>query len=413
MLGLGNIKSPLTGGDMEDPITTQDMVIAPSVRETASEDGAVLLDIEQGICFSLNPVGLRIWELLKKRHSVDQIADALAQDFPVSRSQLLSDVVEFLQSLEAKRLIHRADHTVAKQSWLTRSFPVGKGTRTTPLEHTSGDSSCGTLGEDHRGPHVDNSTDNGRRARHLENHHRPSRSRMGHDKQRVLDEMAPRATVAFLVPHKVDRSFLYGFPVTHLYRVMRFVDHNHGAAWDQVVHCVVIQGNDAQSKLASIQPLAHNCRHSKFFCALRHQPRFIEADVALKCEGKRPIRVSEGPLFCSLVGLCRALRHVLGIFQSHAEGLQDRGIGYLVAFAKALGLKNVRHGLAIFHVGESPTSNPIALIVGAARDLAGEALDRHPREVKFFPKSSKPFPRARHDYYSGRRADSVLEVCTC
>ena len=126
MFGLGNIKSPLTGGDMEDLSTTQDMVIAPSVRETASEDGAVLLDIEQGICFSLNPVGLRIWELLKKRHSVDQIADTLAQDFPISRSQLLFDVVEFLQSLEAKRLIHRADHTVAKQSWLTRVFPWAK-----------------------------------------------------------------------------------------------------------------------------------------------------------------------------------------------------------------------------------------------------------------------------------------------
>jgi hypothetical protein len=42
---------------MEDPIATEDIVIAPGVRETASEDGAVLLDIEQGICFSLNPVG--------------------------------------------------------------------------------------------------------------------------------------------------------------------------------------------------------------------------------------------------------------------------------------------------------------------------------------------------------------------
>ena len=98
---------------MEEPIiTTEDIVIAPGVRETASEDGAVLLDIEQGICFSLNPVGLKIWELLKKRYSVDQIADALVQDFTVPRSQLLSDVVEFLQSLEAKRLIRRSGHTV-------------------------------------------------------------------------------------------------------------------------------------------------------------------------------------------------------------------------------------------------------------------------------------------------------------
>ena len=126
MLGLSNIRVH-RGGAMEDPIiSTEDIVIAPGVRETASEDGAVLLDIEQGICFSLNPVGLRIWELLKKRYSVDQIADSLAQNFPVSRSQLLSDVVEFLQSLEGKRLIRRPGHTVATRSWLTRIFPWAK-----------------------------------------------------------------------------------------------------------------------------------------------------------------------------------------------------------------------------------------------------------------------------------------------
>jgi hypothetical protein len=111
---------------VESQITAEDMVIAPGVRETASEDGAVLLDIEQGICFSLNPIGLKIWGLLKTHHSVDEIADDLAQDFPVSRSQLLSDVVEFLQSLEAKHLIHRADHAVPRQSWLRRIFPRTK-----------------------------------------------------------------------------------------------------------------------------------------------------------------------------------------------------------------------------------------------------------------------------------------------
>ena len=111
---------------MENQITAEEMVIAPSVRETASEDGAVLLDIEQGICFSLNPVGLKIWALLKTHHSVDEIADELAHNFPVSRCQVLSDVIEFLQSLEAKRLIHRADRAVARRSWLRRIFPWGK-----------------------------------------------------------------------------------------------------------------------------------------------------------------------------------------------------------------------------------------------------------------------------------------------
>jgi hypothetical protein len=108
---------------MEDLVTTQDIVISPGVRETASEDGAVLLDIEQGICFSLNPVALKIWGMLKNRMSVDQIADALAQDFPVPRPQLVSDVLEFLQALEAKRLIHKPGDTASRRSWLAKILP--------------------------------------------------------------------------------------------------------------------------------------------------------------------------------------------------------------------------------------------------------------------------------------------------
>lgn len=44
--------------DMNQAMSTAELAIAPGVREVASEDGTVLLDVEQGICFSLNPVGL-------------------------------------------------------------------------------------------------------------------------------------------------------------------------------------------------------------------------------------------------------------------------------------------------------------------------------------------------------------------
>ena len=112
---------------MSNPATITDLTIAPGVRETASEDGAVLLDIEQGVCFSLNPVGLRIWELLKRRCSLDEIANALAQDFPVPRAQLLSDAAEFIEALEAKHLIHRAGHNMPKKSWSSRIRGLWKG----------------------------------------------------------------------------------------------------------------------------------------------------------------------------------------------------------------------------------------------------------------------------------------------
>jgi len=111
---------------MSDPATITDFTIAPGVRETASADGAVLLDIEQGICFSLNPVGLRIWELLKKRYSLDQIADDLGQDFPVPRAQLLSDASEFIESLEARHLIHRPGQISSTRSWFSNLSPFRK-----------------------------------------------------------------------------------------------------------------------------------------------------------------------------------------------------------------------------------------------------------------------------------------------
>jgi hypothetical protein len=111
---------------MSEPATITEFTIAPGVRETASEDGAVLLDIEQGVCFSLNPVGLRIWESLKKRCSLDQIADALGQEFSVPRSQLLSDASEFIEALEGKHLIYRSGQISPKKSWFSKMLPLRK-----------------------------------------------------------------------------------------------------------------------------------------------------------------------------------------------------------------------------------------------------------------------------------------------
>ena len=103
-----------------DSIGAREILIPADIRETVSPDGAVLLDIEQGICFSLNPVGLKIWELLKEGQPVDKVADTLANEFPISRQQILADTQEFISALEAKQLIRRAGQTERKKSWFAR-----------------------------------------------------------------------------------------------------------------------------------------------------------------------------------------------------------------------------------------------------------------------------------------------------
>ena len=105
-----------------DPTDFTDLTTVPGAREATSEDGAVLLDIEQGICFSLNPVGLKIWDLLKKNTSLDQIVDALVTEFQVPREQLRSDALEFIDALRAKHLLHRKGEKEPQKSGFVSSF---------------------------------------------------------------------------------------------------------------------------------------------------------------------------------------------------------------------------------------------------------------------------------------------------
>ena len=92
-----------------------------SVRETVNEDGAVLLDIKQGTCFSLNPIASRIWQMLKRGNSLADIANALEGEFGVPRPQIEADVAAFVGELRKRNLIE-ADVPTEKQgrSWISR-----------------------------------------------------------------------------------------------------------------------------------------------------------------------------------------------------------------------------------------------------------------------------------------------------
>lgn len=94
--------------------------VAKGVRETVNQDGAVLLDIEQDLCFSLNPVGTRIWAMIKDGRSVDEIADALEQEFRLPRTQLLTDISDFLKQLENMRLVGEQSSPADKRGLFSR-----------------------------------------------------------------------------------------------------------------------------------------------------------------------------------------------------------------------------------------------------------------------------------------------------
>jgi hypothetical protein len=57
--------------------------------------------------FVLNPVASRIWELLGSPTTADRIAETIAAEFAVSPQHASDDVVEFLDALGTRGLIHQ------------------------------------------------------------------------------------------------------------------------------------------------------------------------------------------------------------------------------------------------------------------------------------------------------------------
>ncbi len=90
---------------MRSAATSADLKPSAGVRNVKTQDGAVLLDIDQGLCFSMNPLGARVWEMLKQNHSIECIADILASEFCIAREQVLEDVRAFLAQLQTQHLL--------------------------------------------------------------------------------------------------------------------------------------------------------------------------------------------------------------------------------------------------------------------------------------------------------------------
>lgn len=76
-------------------------------RQVACEVGseAVLLHLDQGIYYGLNPVGARVWQLLQTPQHVGAIVDVLQQEFEVERERCAQDVRELVAKLVQARLV--------------------------------------------------------------------------------------------------------------------------------------------------------------------------------------------------------------------------------------------------------------------------------------------------------------------
>ena len=83
--------------------------VSEGVRSTHGQDGAIVLDVQQGQMFNLNFVGSRILELLKDGSAQPEIVDEIVREFGISRHLAENDVQDFLQTLRRYRLVENTD----------------------------------------------------------------------------------------------------------------------------------------------------------------------------------------------------------------------------------------------------------------------------------------------------------------
>lgn len=79
--------------------------ISESVRQSITEDGAIVLDVQRGQMLSLNVTGARILELVLDGRDESQIVDEISQAYGAAKEVVRLDVVEFLEALAKHHIL--------------------------------------------------------------------------------------------------------------------------------------------------------------------------------------------------------------------------------------------------------------------------------------------------------------------
>ena len=95
---------------MEEKITVNSIVVVTKDQVSADLSGeAAILNLKSGVYFGLNAVGASIWKLIQEPRSVNEINDALVQEYDVDPDQCEKDLLALLGELLSKELIEVAN----------------------------------------------------------------------------------------------------------------------------------------------------------------------------------------------------------------------------------------------------------------------------------------------------------------
>lgn len=72
---------------------------------------AIIMNLSNGLYFSMDKVGAAVWELMENGHSIGEMTDTLGGHFGADPQTVRGDLVRLLEELLAEGLIHEGDAT--------------------------------------------------------------------------------------------------------------------------------------------------------------------------------------------------------------------------------------------------------------------------------------------------------------
>lgn len=93
-------------GTSASQITKSTVVTSIEHQTTAQVDGEnVILDLDEGVYYGLDPVGAQIWKGIEEPSTVGEVASDIAGEYDVSEERCMRDVISLLEDLQENGLI--------------------------------------------------------------------------------------------------------------------------------------------------------------------------------------------------------------------------------------------------------------------------------------------------------------------
>jgi hypothetical protein len=80
------------------------------------DEKAILLNLESGAYFEVNPVGLKIWQELDGQTSLGKVARSISEAFRVEEKRAAQDLGEFIGELKQRKMVETSKKSAALSS---------------------------------------------------------------------------------------------------------------------------------------------------------------------------------------------------------------------------------------------------------------------------------------------------------